>query len=138
MPSLLFHCCEKTPCPRQLTGERILGGIQLQRVRVHDHRGEKHGRRQEGLVSQRLRASVMIHKHEAQRTNWEWPGLWKPRSPSPVTHLQKDHTFQSLPNSSTEWCQSIQTYEHTEAILIEIAPGTYFPFFVSKHLWWNS
>lgn len=41
--------------------------------------GRKHGNRQAGMVFGAVAESFhLIHKHEAERANWEWCGFLKP------------------------------------------------------------
>lgn len=41
------------------------------RGRIHDNRDEEHGSRQTGRALD-LSVYILIHKHKAERDNWEW------------------------------------------------------------------
>jgi hypothetical protein len=62
---LLFYCCDKTPLSRQRI-EEYIGGLQFQRVKLHDHHGAG-----QVMVAGRYHTeagaeiSHLIHTHEA-------------------------------------------------------------------------
>lgn len=62
---LLFYCCDKTPCPRQLTQERVYLGSSFQRARVRDGGMEGTGSRN-WMLRVRLRDHISNHKREAK------------------------------------------------------------------------
>lgn len=76
-------------------------------------------RRADVALEQHLRAHILRHNFEAERTHWEWHGLFKSQSQPPVTHLlQQTHTFQSFLNSFTNWRPSIQIHEPIQSFTV--------------------
>jgi hypothetical protein len=45
------------------------------------------GRQVDTTLEQKLRTHVLIHNHKTEKTNWEWCGLLKCHSFSPVTNF---------------------------------------------------
>lgn len=88
-------------------------GLQFQRMIVHYPHGteltvgRQAGRHHTGAVAESLN---LIHRQEAERdTALEVP------KPATLPHLlQKGHTFQSFPNSSSDWGLNIQIYKPVE------------------------
>lgn len=62
---MLFYFCDKIPCPRQLTQQRVYLGSSFQRARVRDGGMEGIGSRN-WMLRVRLRAHMLNHKREAK------------------------------------------------------------------------
>lgn len=67
-----------------------------------------------------LRASILTYIQVGRQT--ETLGLveaFVTSKPTPLTHLEQDHTFLSFLNSSTDWEPSMQIYGSVVAFLIQ-------------------
>lgn len=75
---LLFHFCDKTPWSRHLR-KYLIWGLQLQRVRVHDHHGREHGSRQRVMaLEQRGNLGTSWAFETSKRASSDTPPLTQP------------------------------------------------------------